>query len=82
MKRCTHQVNDPVLYSIFIVMRSNINLLLLLCVITVATHAQELSAPSLNIGDPAPPLRLRAWLKGTAVEQLEKGKLKIIPAPH
>ncbi|HEX6432059.1 MAG TPA: TlpA disulfide reductase family protein [Niastella sp.] len=59
-------------------MRSNVNLLLLLCVITVATHAQEMRTPSLNIGDPAPPLRLREWLKGTPVERLEKGKLYVV----
>ena len=59
-------------------MRSNVNLLLLLCVITVATHAQEVRSPSLNIGDPAPPLRLREWIKGTPVEQLEKGKMYVV----
>ena len=59
-------------------MRSKINLLLLLCVITVATHAQELRPPSLNLGDPAPPLRLRGWLKGTPVERLEKGRLYVV----
>lgn len=51
---------------------------MLLCVITVATHAQEVRPPSLNIGDPAPPLRLREWLKGTPVERLEKGKIYVV----
>jgi thiol-disulfide isomerase/thioredoxin len=59
-------------------MRSNFNLLLLLCCITVAAHAQELRPLSLNIGDPAPPLRLRAWLKGTPVDGLEKGRLYVV----
>jgi thiol-disulfide isomerase/thioredoxin len=59
-------------------MRSKINLLLLLCVITAATHAQELPPLSLNIGDQAPPLRLRGWLKGTPVERLEKGRLYVV----
>jgi thiol-disulfide isomerase/thioredoxin len=59
-------------------MRSNVNLLLLLCVITVASHAQEVRSPSLNIGDAAPPLRLREWLKGSPVEQLEKGKMYVV----
>jgi thiol-disulfide isomerase/thioredoxin len=59
-------------------MRSNANLLLLLCVITVATHAQEIRPPSLNIGNQAPPLRLREWLKGTPVERLEKGRLYVV----
>ncbi|MGB8194101.1 MAG: TlpA disulfide reductase family protein [Chitinophagaceae bacterium] len=59
-------------------MRLDINLLFLLCVITVTTHAQELRPPSLNIGDQAPPLRLRGWLKGTPVERLEKGRLYVV----
>jgi thiol-disulfide isomerase/thioredoxin len=59
-------------------MRANINILLLLCVITVAAHAQELRPLSLNIGDQAPPLRLRGWLKGTPVERLEKGRLYVV----
>ena len=46
-------------------MRSHFQLLLLLCIIAVTTYAQNNQAPSLNIGDPAPPLRVREWIKGT-----------------
>ncbi|OQP61173.1 hypothetical protein A3860_05505 [Niastella vici] len=59
-------------------MRLNFNLPLLLCVITVATHGQEIRPPSLNIGDPAPPLRLREWIKGSPVQHLEKNKVYVI----
>jgi len=46
----------------------NFYLLLLLCVITVSANAQKEQSLSLNIGDPAPPLRVREWLKGTPVQ--------------
>ena len=59
-------------------MRSNFQLLLLLCIITVTTHAQEAQSPSLNIGDPAPSLRLRGWIKGTPVQRFEKGKVYVV----
>ncbi len=60
------------------VMRSNFQLLLLLCIITVTTHAQNDQSPSLNIGDAAPPLRVREWLKGTPVQQFKKGNVYVV----
>jgi len=59
-------------------MRSNFQLLLLLCIIAVTTHAQNDQSPSLNIGDPAPPLRVRGWIKGTPVQRFEKGKVYVV----
>jgi len=59
-------------------MRPNFPLLLLLCVITVTTYAQNDQPASLNIGDPAPPLRMRGWVKGTPVQQFEKGKVYVV----
>jgi thiol-disulfide isomerase/thioredoxin len=59
-------------------MRPNFQLLLLLCIIPVTTHAQEVKSPSLNIGDPAPPLRVRSWIKGTPVQQLKKGQVYVV----
>jgi thiol-disulfide isomerase/thioredoxin len=59
-------------------MRSNFQLLLLLCIIAVTTHVQNDQSPSLNIGDPAPPLRLRGWIKGTPVQRFEKGNVYVV----
>jgi thiol-disulfide isomerase/thioredoxin len=52
--------------------------LLLLCIITITAHAQEASSVSLNIGDSAPPLRVRGWLKGTPVGRFEKGRVYVV----
>jgi thiol-disulfide isomerase/thioredoxin len=46
-------------------------------------HAQSPTAspqnyPPLNIGDPAPPLHIRAWVKGAPVAAFEKGKIYVI----
>jgi len=35
-------------------------------------------APVVNIGDPAPPLRLRAWLKGGPIDSLKKDNVYIL----
>ena len=59
-------------------MRSNFQLLLLSCIIAVTTHAQNDQSPSLNIGDPAPPLRVRGWIKGTPVQRFEKGNVYVV----
>lgn len=59
-------------------MQSNFQLFLLLCIIVVTSHAQNNQSPSLNIGDPAPPLQLRGWIKGTPVQQFEKGVVYVV----
>jgi hypothetical protein len=62
-------------------MRSILQLLLLSGIITVTTHAQVIPinpSPSLNIGDTAPPLRIREWIKGTPIENFEKGKIYVV----
>ncbi|MEO5595088.1 MAG: TlpA disulfide reductase family protein [Chitinophagaceae bacterium] len=59
-------------------MRSNFQLVILLCSIAVTSYAQNELLPSLNIGDPAPPLRVREWLKGTPVLGLGKGKVYVV----
>ncbi len=58
--------------------RSNFQLLQMLCMIAVNTHAQDEQSPFLNIGDPAPPLRVREWLKGTPVQRFEKGHVYVL----
>ena len=52
--------------------------LLLLNLLTVATHGQDDPPPSVNIGDAAPPLRVRAWLKGNPIQQFEKGRIYVV----
>lgn len=52
--------------------------LLLLCVISVTTSAQDILSPSLSIGDPAPPLRVGEWLKGEPIYQFMKGKVYVV----
>src|SRR5690242_18303913 len=59
-------------------MRSNFKLLLLFLTITVTLHAQDVPFASLNIEDPAPPLRVSEWIKGTPVQQFEKGRVYVI----
>ncbi|WP_158513006.1 TlpA family protein disulfide reductase [Flavisolibacter tropicus] len=59
-------------------MRPSFYLLLFLCTITVTLHAQNENTPFLNIGDPAPPLRVRKWFKGLPVQQFEKGKIYVV----
>ncbi len=60
------------------IVKFNCQLLLLLCMIAVTTHAQNDQPPSLNIGDPAPPMRVREWIKGTPVQQFEKGRVYVL----
>lgn len=45
---------------------------------TVTIHAQEVSPPLVHIGDSAPPLRLRGWLKGAPVQSFEKGTVYVV----
>jgi thiol-disulfide isomerase/thioredoxin len=59
-------------------MRLNFQLLLWLCIMTITIHAQEVPPPSVNIGDSAPPLRLRSWLKGVPVQSFEKGTVYVV----
>lgn len=59
-------------------MRSNFELLLLFLTISITLHAQDAPFASLNIDDPAPPLRVSEWIKGTPVQQFEKGRVYVI----
>lgn len=59
-------------------MRLNFQFLLLLTVIATYSQAQNDQSPSLNIGDPAPPLRMRQWIKGKPVQQIEKGHAYVL----
>ena len=56
----------------------NFSLFLLACVITVTTYAQSEPVPVMNLGDPAPPLHLRTWIKGKPVNTFEKGEIYVL----
>jgi thiol-disulfide isomerase/thioredoxin len=58
--------------------RSYIQLLLLMFFSVIAGHSQESTIPPLNIGDPAPPLQVKEWMKGKPVERFEKGKVYVV----
>jgi len=51
---------------------------LLFCITTAITQAQEVRLAALNISDPAPSMRVSEWIKGTPVQQFEKGKVYVI----
>lgn len=59
-------------------MRWKFLLLLQLSIIAVTAHTQNGQTPSLNLGDPAPPLQVREWIKGEPVQQFEKGKVYVV----
>ncbi len=51
---------------------------LLLCFISLNSVAQSQQEPTLNIGAPAPPLRVGEWLKGAPIQQMEKGHIYVV----
>jgi thiol-disulfide isomerase/thioredoxin len=59
-------------------MRSKFQLLLLLGMMAASTQAQNDQLLSFNIGDPAPPLRVRAWIKGAPVSAFGKGSAYVV----
>ncbi|MEO7490098.1 MAG: TlpA disulfide reductase family protein [Ferruginibacter sp.] len=59
-------------------MRLNFQLLLFLLIIAVTTKAQIDQFSLLNIGDQAPPLRVRDWIKGEPVQRFEKGHVYVL----
>ena len=50
----------------------------LLCFISLNSVAQSQQEPTLNIGAPAPPLRVGEWLKGVPIQQMEKGHIYVV----
>ncbi len=56
----------------------NFKLLILLFTMAVTTHAQNGNSPSLNIGDPAPSLQVREWIKGRPIQRFEKGHIYVV----
>ncbi len=50
----------------------------MLSALAVCTYAQNDEVPSLNIGDQAPPLHVREWIKGTPIQKFEKGTVYVV----
>jgi thiol-disulfide isomerase/thioredoxin len=59
-------------------MRSIYSLMLVFCLLAMAANGQGTQLPLLNIGDPAPSLRMRGWLKGTAIRSFERGRVYVV----
>ena len=59
-------------------MRRIFQIIMLLSFISVVAFTQNEQSISLNIGDPAPPLRVKEWIKGIPVQQFEKGKMYVV----
>lgn len=58
-------------------MKISFSLFILLLIIASA-YSQSFHPDSLNIGDPAPPLYINKWIKGSPIEKFEKGKIYVI----
>jgi len=52
-------------------------LIMVFCNLAVTTNGQG-TQPALNIGDSAPSLRVRAWLKGTPIRGFEQGTVYVV----
>jgi thiol-disulfide isomerase/thioredoxin len=61
-----------------VVMKPKFQLLLLFCILAATSDAQNHQFHSLNIGEPAPSLRVRKWIKGTPVQHFEKGRVYVV----
>ena len=58
-------------------MELHIKFAIVLCFTTIFAHAQKYPPPLVNMGDTAPPLHVH-WLKGTPVNNFEKGKVYVV----
>jgi thiol-disulfide isomerase/thioredoxin len=58
-------------------MKTRFKLLSLFYMMMVNTFAQQKHYP-LILGDPAPPLRIQEWLKGSPIKSFEKGKIYVV----
>jgi thiol-disulfide isomerase/thioredoxin len=59
-------------------MRPSLLLLLPVCLLSIVAWGQEPPSPTLNINDAAPPLQIRQWVKGTPVQQFQKGQVYVL----
>jgi len=56
----------------------NFRLLLLPVTIPAIIYAQDEVTPTLNIGDPAPPMQVREWMKGAPVQEFQKDSIYVL----
>jgi thiol-disulfide isomerase/thioredoxin len=68
------QINEPIKTG----MGSHSRITIVLCLATIVAHTQKFPAPVINIGDPAPLLRVQDWIKGTPIKTFEKGKIYVV----
>jgi thiol-disulfide isomerase/thioredoxin len=59
-------------------MQSSFHLALLFFSVGVTLQAQDDQSRLLNIGDPAPPLRVKEWIKGAPVQQFARGHVYVL----
>ena len=59
-------------------MRSIFLLMLVFCLLAMAVNGQQTPPPLLNIGDAAPPLRVRGWLKGAPVQGFQRDRVYVV----
>src|SRR5262245_48952293 len=59
-------------------MRKLIAVVALLLIIPASGAAQYNATVTLKIGDPAPPIKVQAWVRGKPVTQFEKGKVYVL----
>lgn len=59
-------------------MRLHMRFVMALCLTAIVAHSQKYPTPLTNIDDPAPPIRLHSWIKGTPVNIFEKGKIYVV----
>ena len=58
--------------------RLNLLVVFMLCLKTDSIYGQEGQIISLTIGDTAPPLRIKEWIKGTPITGFEKGNTYVL----
>ncbi|MBS1747294.1 MAG: hypothetical protein JST21_14090 [Bacteroidetes bacterium] len=58
-------------------MKISFSLFILLFIIASA-YSQSFHPDSLKIGDPAPPLYIHKWIKGSPIEKFEKRKYMLL----
>jgi thiol-disulfide isomerase/thioredoxin len=58
----------------------NLNIIIFLTILTCpsASQAQDINPKLINIGDPAPPVKVGEWIKGTPIKEFEKGKIYVV----
>lgn len=57
---------------------SKFTLLMLLCIKIYASQSQNTHPVTLNLGDPAPSLKVNKWLKGMPLQTFEKGRVYVV----